>query len=177
MNISLWIANSNVVSKDILQAKKGDKDAFVRIIDEHKFMMYRVARSRLQCEEDIEDAFQETLIKAYKGIASLRKAEYFKAWLVKILINECNMIFRKRKEVICLDDNIAENIHFEENGDFQVFDIINSLEEDLRLVSLLYFYEDMPQKEIGKLLDIPHGTVRSRIYRAKEKLREYFENN
>jgi len=158
---------------DIKLAKKGNKIAFERLIEEHKYTLYRVARTRLHCEEDIEDVFQETIIKAYKGIINLRKEEYFKTWIIRIMINECNNVVRKRKDVLYIDEDIAENIQSEVPGDnIEIFDLISSLEEDLKMVTLLYFYEDMPQKDIAKLLSIPNGTVRSRLSRAKEKLRE-----
>jgi len=157
---------------DIQLAKKGDKPAFERLIEEHKYILYRMARARLHCAEDIEDVFQETIIKAYKGIFNLRKEEYFKTWIIKIMINESNSLLRKRKKDLSIDNNMIENIPLQESEDsIGIFDLINSLEEDLKMVTLLYFYEDMPQKEIAKLLSIPHGTVRSRISRAKEKLR------
>jgi RNA polymerase sigma-70 factor (ECF subfamily) len=173
VNISLGNMKIFTVFTDIQLAKKGDKTAFERLIEEHKYILYRVARTRLHCMEDMEDVFQETIIKAYKGIISLKKDEYFKTWIIRIMINECNTMLRKRKEILYIDYDIAENIQMEEPGDnIEIFDLINFLEEDLKMVTLLYFYEDMPQKDIAKLLSIPHGTVRSRISRAKEKLRE-----
>ena len=176
MNISLGIIEASEIPLQVQLAKRGDVAAFEKLIEENKYMLFRVAKVRLKCEEDIEDAFQETIIKAYKGINSLRKVEYFKTWLIKIMINECNMILRKRKETLYLEDAAVESIEAVETcNNIEIFDLINSLEEDLKLVTLLYYYEDMPQKQIAKLLNIPNGTVRSRISRAKEKLREAFE--
>ena len=173
MNIFLGKLKVCSVPTDIQLAQKGDKAAFERLIEEYKFMLYRVAKTRLKLEEDIEDAFQETLIKAYVGIMELRKEEYFKTWLVRIMINECNMIYRKRKKVDYLEECSEVSMQMQEMcSGVEIFEVINSLEEDLRIVTLLYFYEDMPQKDIAKLLNIPHGTVRSRISRAKEKLRD-----
>jgi RNA polymerase sigma-70 factor (ECF subfamily) len=173
VNISLGNTKLSEAFIDIRLAKKGDKPAFERLIDEHKYILYRIARARLHCEEDLEDAFQETIIKAYKGIINLRKEEYFKTWIIRIMINECNASLRKRKDILYINDNIAENMQIEQpEGNLEIFDLISSLEEDLKIVTLLYFYEDMSQKDIAKLLSVPHGTVRSRISRAKEKLRE-----
>jgi len=172
VNISSEYILSSTILTNIQLAKKGDKPAFEKLIEEHKYILYRMARARLHCAEDIEDVFQETIIKAYKGIFNLRKEEYFKTWIIRIMINECNSLLRKRKKDLYIDINMAENIPFKESeDDIGIFDLISFLEEDLKMVTLLYFYEDMPQKEIAKLLSIPHGTVRSRISRAKEKLR------
>lgn len=175
MDISLGRIEERAASLDVQLAKRGDKAAFERLIEEHKYTLYRIARGRLRGEEDIEDAFQETIIKAYKGIGRLKSEEYFKTWLIRIMINECTNLLRKTKDTIYIEDvkssvcNIQEK---ESRQQVEVFELINELEENLRMVTLLYFYEDMPQREIAKVLEIPHGTVRSRVSRAKEKLRE-----
>lgn len=77
---------------DVVLAKKGDKVAFERLVRKHSVSLYCVARGILKCESDIEDATQETIIKAYKKLVSLRSDLYFKTWLIKILVNECNRI-------------------------------------------------------------------------------------
>lgn len=178
MIIPLVDTNLSEIFTDIKLAKEGDKPAFERLIYEHKYALYRIARTRLHCEEDIEDVFQETIIKAYKGIIKLRKDEYFKTWIIRIMINECNIMLRRKKDVLYIDNVIVENIQRPDLADnIGIFDLINSLEDDLKMVVLLYFYEDMPQKEISKLLKIPNGTVRSRISRAKEKLREIIKED
>jgi RNA polymerase sigma-70 factor, ECF subfamily len=153
-------------------AKKGDKDAFKRLIDKYKFSLYIVARGFLKQKVDIEDALQETIIKSYKGIVNLRKNEFFKTWIIRIMINECTKILQKKKSLIYLEDAaITEDEDRNEVSQMEIMDVINSLDEDLRIVTLLFYYEDLPQKEIAQVLNIPSGTVRSRLFRAKERLR------
>jgi RNA polymerase sigma-70 factor, ECF subfamily len=122
------VVDSRQFDIEVELAKKGDKDAFRRLIDKYEFSLYIVARGFLKQKVDIEDALQETIIKSYKGIVNLRKNEFFKTWIIRIMINEC-------------------------------------------IVTLLFYYEDLPQKEIAQVLNIPSGTVRSRLFRAKERLR------
>jgi RNA polymerase sigma-70 factor, ECF subfamily len=122
------VVDSRQFDIEVELAKKGDKDAFKRLIDKYEFSLYIVARGFLKQKVDIEDALQETIIKSYKGIVNLRKNEFFKTWIIRIMINEC-------------------------------------------IVTLLFYYEDLPQKEIAQVLNIPSGTVRSRLFRAKERLR------
>ena len=78
-------------------AKSGNEEAFTKIIISMKSELYGVARTRLDNEDDIEDAIQETMIIAFRRLKTLRKNKFYRTWFVKILINECNHIYRKRK--------------------------------------------------------------------------------
>jgi RNA polymerase sigma-70 factor, ECF subfamily len=103
---------------------------------------------------------------------NLRKNEFFKTWIIRIMINECTKILQKKKSLIYLEDAaITEDEDRNEVSQMEIMDVINSLDEDLRIVTLLFYYEDLPQKEIAQVLNIPSGTVRSRLFRAKERLR------
>jgi len=155
---------------DVVLAKKGDKVAFERLVRKHSVSLYRVARGILKCESDIEDATQETIIKAYKKLASLRSDPYFKTWLIKILVNECNYILRSNKKTVNLGEveTASPNNQYE---NLELFSVVQSLEPDLRIVTLLFYYEGLPQKDIAEVLELPVGTVSSRLSRSREKLR------
>lgn len=84
-------------------AKKGDREAFISLMESNKISMYRVAKSILHNECDIEDAMQNTIILAYEKIYKLKKNDYFKTWLIRILINECNKVHKKNKKTISLE--------------------------------------------------------------------------
>jgi RNA polymerase sigma-70 factor (ECF subfamily) len=86
------------------KAKNGDTDALTTLIYDIKLDLYKIARTRLSCQDDIEDAIQETIIEAFNSIHKLRESKYFKTWIIKILINRCNRIYSKNKK---------ENISFE----------------------------------------------------------------
>jgi RNA polymerase sigma-70 factor, ECF subfamily len=160
------------VDNDIILAKNGDKFAFERLIEANEASLYRVANSILRNEADAEDAYQETIIKAYKGIVNLKKNEYFKSWLIKIMINECNYIIRKRKKTVSLEVLGEKEINSLDNHEkLELWTAVKSLETELRTVIILFYYEDFKQSEIAEILGIPDGTVKSRMARAKEKLR------
>lgn len=156
----------------VSKAKKGDKEDFLGLIDENRLNLYRVARGILKDKEDIEDALQNTIIKSFQKINSLKKNEYFRTWIIRILINECNEILRKNKRVTHLDDNTATEIYSDSYENMDLTSAINSLSEELRLTTVLFYFEDMSLKDIAKMLKIPEGTVRSRLTRARVKLRE-----
>lgn len=156
---------------DIILAKNGDKAAFERLIVANESSLYRVAKGILENPEDAEDVYQETIIKAYRGIVNLKKNEYFKTWLIRIIINQCTMLLRKRSKTVHMSEaNNFEMKTMDNCESLELWIAVKSLEVELRTVIILYYYEDYQQKEIGELLGIPCGTVKSRISRAKEKL-------
>ncbi|WP_053956608.1 RNA polymerase sigma factor [Inediibacterium massiliense] len=158
----------------VSKAKSGDQQAFLSLIDENRLNMYRVARGILKNEEDIKDAIQNTLIKAFENICTLKKDKYFKTWLIRILINECNETIRKNKRSISLNENINP-LNEKYNDCYQNMDLIqalHSLNEELRVTITLFYFEDLSVKNISQILEIPQGTVKSRLNRARTKLRE-----
>lgn len=153
----------------MILAKRGDQAAFVRIIENNKSSMYRVAKSILNTDEDIGDAIQETILKAYKGINKLKNDQYFKTWIIKILINECRDLLRKRRKFILLNE-VKEAGYTDTYENSEVLNAINTLEEEFRVVTVLFYYEDMSIQQIASLVNIPEGTVKSRLSRARGKL-------
>ena len=156
----------------VSKAKKGDKEAFLALIDENRLNLYRVARGILIDKEDIEDALQNTIIHSFQKLNSLKQDEYFRTWIIRILINECNEILRKNKKVMYLDDNTNTEIYSDSYENMDLTRAINSLSEELRITTVLFYFEDTSLKNIAKILEIPEGTVRSRLTRARTKLRE-----
>lgn len=156
---------------EVKRAKCGDKEAFCNLIRVNKIAVYRVAKSILNNEEDIEDAVSEAILKAYKNIQSLKQEIFFKTWLIRIVINESNNLYKKRAKEIAVDKDHFKNIKVNDNyKDLSLYNAINSLEEDLRITTILFYFEDMKYKDIAKVLNVKEGTIKSRLSRAKEKL-------
>ncbi|MDD6795122.1 MAG: sigma-70 family RNA polymerase sigma factor [Clostridiaceae bacterium] len=151
-------------------AIRGDKNAFVDLINDNRLSLYRVSKGILGRDDQVEDAIQNTILKAYEGINTLKKSGYFKTWLIRILINECNSISRKNKKVVYLEESTITGKYEDNYKDIDLTRAINSLDDNLRQVVILYYFEDMPQKEIAKLLNINETTVRTRLVRARNKL-------
>ncbi|MGG7056789.1 RNA polymerase sigma factor [Clostridium tertium] len=153
------------------KAKRGSGKAFTELIEENLKSIYRVAKGILNSEDDIEDAIQNTILKAYSNIKTLKNDELFKTWLIKILINECNKIYNFNKKCISLDKVIEEQYNDKyENLDLKI--AVDSLQEELRLVITLFYFEDLKISEISEIVGIPEGTVKSRLSRAKDKIAE-----
>ena len=167
----------------IIKSKNGDNEAFTELILMIKVDLYKLAKSRLSNEEDIKDAIQETIIVAFRNIKSIKDASKFKHWIIKILINNCNKIYKKRKKY----SNLYENISFEENeykypslstnntdiinDTINFYEMINFLDKDERTIIILYYNERDTTKEISKLLHMKENTIKSKILRAKQKIK------
>jgi RNA polymerase sigma-70 factor (ECF subfamily) len=158
--------------------KNGDKQVFINLIEKYKLDMYRMGKAILEKDEDIGDAMQETVLKAYQNIRTLKKLDSFKPWLLKIMVNECNNILRRKKKVIFFDNFFNEETYEDNysNLDNQpVLRAVKSLEDNFKKVILLHYYEDLSVKDISKTLDISEGTVKSRLSRARKKLFEFLK--
>lgn len=162
---------------DIKRAMNGDKQAFINIIEEHKIALYKVMKAILQNEDDVCDAMQETLINIYENIHKLQNEKYFKTWATRIAINECYHIIRKQKinqdKIVKIQtETVAQE---KENSSIEKTDIeiaISKLDEDLRIVVVMYYYNNLKVNDIAEVLQIPAGTVKSRLSRARESLYE-----
>ena len=97
----------------IRRAKKGDKDAFCRLMDEHLQCMYKMASAYLKNDEDVADAIQDTILSCYENLRSLKQNRYFKTWMLRILINKCKDILKQKKQVTYMDQ-MPETPFYEE---------------------------------------------------------------
>ncbi|MGG7179052.1 RNA polymerase sigma factor [Clostridium paraputrificum] len=92
--------------------------------------------------------------------------------MIRILINECNGIIRKDKKLVYIQEKFDEGRYEDKYENIDLTRAINSLEEELREVIALYYFEDIPQKEIAQILKLNDSTIRTRLFRARSKLYE-----
>lgn len=164
------------------QAKHGNSEAFTELIIQIQNELYKIAKMRLSNEEDVNDAIQETMIIAFKSIRKLRDSRYFKTWFIKILINECNKIYKKQKKFSIeeFDDKMMFNLDSIEN-EFEIINsninfglVLKSLEYEERILLTLYYAEEFTYKEIGEILGINANTVKTKITRTKNKIKKMY---
>ena len=152
----------------IKKAIRGDADAFAELVMQYKTDMYKVARGIINNQEDVADAISNTILKCYENIGKLEQPKYFKTWMTRILINECNQIIRRYGNQSLLEvfpeipwqDASMETVEFEE--------LMQALDEKYRVVLVLYYAQGYKIAEIADLLDIPEGTVKTRLARGRE---------
>lgn len=171
LEASIYDYSKDKLIMEVKRAKSGDKEAFCTLIRINKAAIYRVSKSILNNEEDVEDAVSEAILKAYKNIHALKDESFFKTWLIRIVINESNNIYKKRLKEIAMDKEHFKNIRvYDSYKDLTLYNAINLLEDDLRTTTILFYFEDMKYKDIAKVLNVKEGTIKSRLSRAKEKL-------
>ncbi len=160
----------------IRKAKLKDADAFTLLMERHMQLMYKTARAVLYNDEDIADAIQDTILTCWEKMEGLKKDGCFRTWLIKILINKCNDLLRKKQKLSFYDDvpEIEVSLSYEyENVEWN--EALMSLDEKYRLVILLYYVEGFKTKEISRMLDIPEATVRTRLSRARNMVADIYD--
>jgi RNA polymerase sigma factor (sigma-70 family) len=159
-----------LLEHDVELAQKGNQEAFIRLIRNCEKTMYRVSKSYLKSDEDCTDAAQEAILKAYSSITSLKEPRFFKTWLIRILINECKRILINNKRVVPLNESNEQAESTNPYQNLEIREAIDLLDDEFRIVIILYYFEQLTSKEIAQSLQISEGTVKSRLHRARSKL-------
>ena len=146
-----------------------DKDFFVKEIEAHSGMLYRVAYTILRSDDACKDALQDTALKAWEKRGTLKEPRYFRTWITRILINTCYDTQRKRRRMVSIEDVPEPQVAA---PDISLAMALQSLPEKLRLPLVLYYSEGLTYAEIAQALRLPMATVRGRIHRAKGQLRK-----
>ncbi len=150
------------------------EDQFFDLLRPEQGKLYRTAWAILGNEADARDALQEAVIRAYRAFAQLKGgAIAFPAWMRRIVVNQCTQILRKRSRVIPVER--PEELMPEAAGGISdqsdVWDVVRGLPEHYRAVVVLRFLNDMQLDDIAAALNIPVGTVKSRLHTALKQLR------
>lgn len=183
-----------LIKKRIIQVKKGDQNAFAEIVELFKDKVYQLCYRMVGNAHDAEDIAQEAFIRAYVNINSYDINRKFSTWLYRIATNLSIDRLRKRKPDYFLDaeiegtegltmysqissdelqpDEMVESLEFQE----WIQQEINELPVMYRSVIVLKYIEELSLKEIGEILDLPIGTVKTRIHRGREALRKRLRN-
>lgn len=164
----------------IEKAISGDKDAFGKIISQYEKKLYIIAKSRINNEEDVKDIIQETIMNAYINLKTLKDIEKFNSWITTILINTCNKFYTKNNiNVVSYDGMVENSINLACDQDTEGINnymdfaqIIGFLEVEDRTIITMYYMEDYTTKEIGEIFNINESTLRSRISRIRERIKQ-----
>lgn len=174
--------------KLIQSAKKGDKRAFGLLVVRYQLKVAQLISRYVRDHSEVMDLAQETFIKAYRALPNFREDSSFYTWLYRIAVNTCkNYILSKERRVPDTDIDIEqiefqesrmpvseqdtpETIAMSEEVEEVVVGSINALPEELRTAILLREIEGRTYEDIAETMHCPVGTVRSRIYRAREAI-------
>lgn len=154
-------------------------DEFETLLNGQRLAVERFVRFRLGCRPDAEDVLQEVFLSAYQKFPQLKHKEAFRPWIISIARNQCSDYFRKQAtpheipmETV-QEREIADSRHgaMTEEAVRETFGLLG--EKD-RQILYLFFWQELPQAEIAKRLHIPVGTVKSRLYTAKQNFKSHY---
>lgn len=149
--------------------KRITQEELSALIMDNKDGMYRLAFSILRNDADAQDAVSDAIVLAFEKCHQLRKTSSAKSWLMQILVNSSRKIALQSNKYVLLENEIQYE-QAEEFKDDDMWETVMELDEEFREVVVLYYYEQFSVREIGKMLRVPEGTVKSRLARAREKL-------
>jgi RNA polymerase sigma-70 factor (ECF subfamily) len=138
----------------------------------------------VQNKEDALDVVQEAVYKAYIAIGQLKNPEFFMTWLTRILINCANEVLRVKKKMLTLfeekkiktnDKMVDKATQTEQNIDLR--EAINQLDENYQTAIILYYFHDLSIQQISEQMEIPEGTVKTHLHRARKLLKKYIEGS
>ena len=174
-------------------ARNGDRRAFSELVDLYKDKIFHLAYRMLYNVEEAEDVVQETFLRVYSNLHRFDENQKFSTWIYRIGTNLCIDRLRRRKQTYSLDAEVSEN----EGADWysmlpsddrtpegelilsetqeQVRKAIDALPEKYKSAVILRYLHDMSLQEISEILNMPVTTVKTRVHRGREYLRERLE--
>ena len=169
----------------IQRAQKGDPDAFAALVDEHQRYVYNLALRVVRDENEALDLTQETFVRAWTALPNFRGQSQFRTWLYRIATNLCyTRLPGLRRSLNDLGDDVLPDVP--ESGDSgshpqraiesneirsQLHQAIDRLEANYKILIVLRYHDELSYEDIASLLNLPLGTVKTGLFRAKEKLR------
>lgn len=154
----------------VISAQRGDKQAFTELIGQNRQCLYKIARSYFREPMDIDDCVSEAICICWDKLGQLRKPEYFRTWLCRILINVCRSMLAKRSDCVSFDELREDELPaaVDTMDDFSL--LVGLTDKHYRLPLVLYYGEGFKISEISEMTGIPEGTVSSYLKRGREQL-------
>lgn len=165
--------------KLIRKAAKGNREAFGELIIMHQEYLYKTAYMYTKNEQDSLDAVQECAMRAMISMDKLQEPAYFKTWITRILIN-CIYLEKKKTKYNSPFEEYHETaskqpLSVEEKSD--LYDAIDQLPPAYKTVVILKYFQEMKIKDIARVMDIPVGSVKAYLFRAKKALKDQLQTD
>ena len=162
--------------------KNGDTNAYAKLVDRYKDLVYTLAIRMLKNREEAEEIAQDTFIKVFKSLDKFKGDSKFSTWIYRVAYNTCLDAIKKNKKHqndVAIDeytfnkldtiDNALENIIKEERS-VLIKNCINKLPEESSVILTLFYFEELSLEEISKVINIEANTVKVKLFRARKKL-------
>lgn len=178
------------VSEELLveRAAQGDELAYSKLVRRYQTRLFNFVRSMVRNDELAEDITQESFIKAYYSLKKLQNAGSFKSWLFRIANNNTlDWLRKKRLQLVDVDEQLRESYvdmrvnpedrTLEDARVAHIHKALDQLKPDQKAILVMCDLQGLSYQEIAEALNIPFGTVQSRIFYARRKLREYLDTS
>lgn len=163
----------------VKQAMKGSPDAYGKLIDMCREYLYKTAYLYVRNEESALDIVGTTVLKAYQNIHSLKAPEYFQTWLTKILINCAKDELKRISRYKSIEETQAPysgtGLSIEEKCDVRT--AVSRLPEKYGMIIILKYFNEFSVKEIAFVLEIPEGSVKAYLTRARAELKKILKED
>ncbi|NRB58833.1 MAG: sigma-70 family RNA polymerase sigma factor [Winogradskyella sp.] len=162
--------------------KNGDTNAYAKLVDRYKDLVYTLAIRMLKNREEAEEIAQDTFIKVFKSLDKFKGDSKFSTWIYRVAYNTCLDAIKKNKKHqndVAIDeytfnkldtiDNALESIIKEERS-VLIKNCISRLPEESSVILTLFYFEELSLEEISKVINIEANTVKVKLFRARKKL-------
>lgn len=161
------------------KAVEGDMDSFIKLFEPIKENLYKISFMYVKNESDALDCIHDSILKAIKSLKNLREPQYFNTWITRITINVCKDYIKKNSKITLVNIDDFENNLIIENTkssfDEDIEIALNKLSQKEREIIIMRYLEDKSLKDISININVPLGTVKSKINRTLKKLKIYME--
>ena len=151
----------------VRQAQRGNHEAFIQLITGYEQVLYLIAKRFLHNSYDVADVMQETILISYRDIKKLKSPKYFNTWIYKILVNNCKKYLEKNNKVAYEEHDQSVNYLADK---LELNELIGGIADTYKIPLILFYYNDLSLNEISEILDLPIGTVKSRLSRGRNLL-------
>ena len=152
-------------------------DKFRAAVERHRDMVFRLAYTYMRDAADADDVAQDVFVKLLRRDGSFESDEHLRNWLVRVTINQCRSLFRRPWRRVEQIESYAETLAMPSEEHVDLFVHLMRLPERYRIPLVLYYWGHYSTAEVADLLHVPPATVRTRLVRARAKLRKLLEDD
>lgn len=171
----------------VRRVQRGDREAFAALVTRHQRYVYNLAYRLLRDPSEAEDLAQEAFLRAWRGLGNFRGEAKFTTWLYRIVTNLCyNRLNSLRRQLLDTDVDDVDTLALSSDKDPAtaveaaerrafLHRQIAALPEKYQLVITLFYLQEFSYQEIAQVLDLPLGTVKTHLFRARERLKRQIQ--